>query len=293
MDGILLGRRGGYRGTGRRRGLRFGGRTIIGIIVALVAVVGYFFQSSVNPITGKKERVNLSPQEEIAIGLQAVPEMSRMHGGLHADAGAQAEVDRIGQRLVVALRELFPQGENPYQFDFHLLADPETVNAFALPGGQVFITAALASRLETEGQLAGVLGHEIGHVIERHGAERLAEQGLLQGLVGAVGVATYDPNDPGSARYTMMAQAVGAMVSMKYGRDDELESDRYGIQIMAKAGYDPTAMIRVIEILRDAGGGGRQPEFFSTHPNPENRIGRIEAVIKELFPSGVPPNLVR
>jgi predicted Zn-dependent protease len=290
MDGILLGRRGRY-GPGGRRGLRFSGRTVIGIIIALVVVGGYFFQTSVNPITGKKERVNLSPQEEIAIGLQAVPEMSRMHGGLHPDAAAQAEVDRVGQRLVAALRELFPSGDNPYKFDFHLLADPKTVNAFALPGGQVFVTAALASRLETEGQLAGVLGHEIGHVIERHGAERLAEQGLLQGLVGAVGVATYDPNDPGSARYTMMAQAVGAMVAMKYGRDDEIESDRYGVQILAKAGYDPRAMIRVMQILQEAGGGSGQPEFFSTHPNPENRIGKIEAMIKEVYPNGVPENL--
>ncbi len=289
MDGITFGRR-RYRRS-RPRGLRFSGRTIIGLIIAAIAIGGYFLQSSINPITGKKERVNLSPQEEIAIGLQAVPEMARMHGGALQDPEAQAAVDAVGHRLVAALNELFPRGENPYQFDFHVLADPETVNAFALPGGQVFVTAALASRLETEGQLAGVLAHEIGHVIERHGAERLAEQGLLQGLVGAVGVATYDPNDPSSARYAAMAQAVGAMVTMKYGRDDELESDRYGVQILAKAGYDPRAMIRVMEILREAGGGGGQPEFFSTHPNPENRIGKIEAAIAEVFPGGVPSGL--
>jgi beta-barrel assembly-enhancing protease len=288
MDGITFGR----RQYGRpRQGLRFSPRIIIGLIIALIAIGGYFFRTSINPITGKKERVNISPQQEIALGLQAMPEMARMHGGMHPDPEANAQVDRIGQELVGALNDLFPRGENPYKFDFHLLADPETVNAFALPGGQVFITAALYTKLETQGQLAGVLGHEIGHVIERHGAERLAEAGLMQGLVGAVGVATYDPEHPSSAGYAAMAQAIAALVSMKYGREDELESDIYGLRLTAKAGYDPRAMIRVMEILRDASKSGAQPEFLSTHPDPGNRIGRLEAAIKEMYPSGVPADL--
>jgi beta-barrel assembly-enhancing protease len=297
MGLITLGGRGyggygrpGYSGV-RRRGRRLTGRAGIGILIALIALAGYFFRTSVNPITGKKERVTISPQQEIALGLQAMPEMMQMHGGEHPDPRAQAELDRIGGALVQQLNTLFPNAKSPYEFDFHLLADPQTVNAFALPGGQVFITAALYQRLETEGQLAGVLGHEIGHVIERHGAERLAEQGLMQGLVGAVGVATYDPQDPSSARYAAMAQAVGALVSMKYGRDDELESDRYGVLLTAKAGYDPRSMVRVMEILAESAKSGRQPEFFSTHPNPENRIGRINAAIQELYPQGVPENL--
>ena len=78
---------------------------------------------------------------------------------------------------------------------------------------------------------------------------------------------------------------------MKYGRDDELESDKLGVRFMVEAGYDPRAMIRVMEILRDAGGGGSQPEFFSTHPNPENRIARIQQAIDELFPNGFPDGL--
>jgi beta-barrel assembly-enhancing protease len=278
-------------GQGGRRGLRLSGRTVVGLLIALIAIGGYFFRTSVNPITGQKERVSISPEQEIVLGLQAAPQMMQMYGGLHPDAAAQARVDEVGHALVREVGSLFPDGENPYKFEFHLLADGETVNAFALPGGQVFITAALYERLETEGQLAGILGHEIGHVIERHGAERLAEQGLMQGLVGAVGVATYDPEDPSSAQYAAMAQAVGTLVSMKYGRDDELESDRYGVLLMARAGYDPRAMARVMEILGEASGGGRQPEFLSTHPDPGNRVGKIEALVRELYPGGVPAGL--
>ncbi|MCA9304546.1 MAG: M48 family metalloprotease, partial [Phycisphaerales bacterium] len=134
-------------------------------------------------------------------------------------------------------------------------------------------------------QLAGVLGHEVGHVIERHGAQRMAKQQLTQGLVGAAGVA----GDSQTA--AQMAAAIGNLVNMSYGRDDELESDGWGIELMVNAGYDPRAMIGVMEILRDAGGGGRQAEFFSTHPNPENRIEKIEAAIHKLFPNGVPDGL--
>ena len=281
----------GSRPSGRSRsGIPV--RLIIGALIAAVAVGAYYFRSSVNPVTGRTERVSLTPSEEIALGLRAAPEMMREFGGLHPDALAQARVDEIGARLVDALPTIFPDGDNPYSFAFHLLADPDVVNAFALPGGQVFITEALYARLETDGQLAGVLGHEIGHVIERHGAERLAEQGLLQGLVGAVGVAAYDPSNPSTAEVARLAQVVGSLVAMKYGREDELESDQYGVRLTAAAGYDPNAMVRVMEILRDASGGGRRPEFFSTHPDPGNRIGRILDEIAAVFPSGVPDGLI-
>lgn len=284
---IVFGRRGG---SGRRSPA--GMRLVIALVIAGVAIAGYFLQQSRNPVTGRTERVSLSVDQEVAMGLQAAPEMAAQHGGLLNDPEAQALVDRVGASLVAALPALFPDGDNPYPFEFHVLADPEVVNAFALPGGQVFITAALFARLETEGQLAGVLAHEVGHVIERHSAERLAEMGLMQGLIGAVGVGTYDPEHPGtSATATMAAQAIGTLITMKYGRDDELESDRYGVALTAAAGYDPRAMIRVMEILQDASGPGGQPEFMSTHPDPGNRIGRIRESIDELYPNGLPEGL--
>jgi predicted Zn-dependent protease len=196
-------------------------------------------------------------------------------------------VETVGERIVANSAA----AQSNYPFKFHLLADPQTVNAFALPGGQIFITEALFSRLRTEGQLAGVLGHEIGHVVGRHSAEHIAKQQLTQGLTGAVVLSTYDPNDPGSQRTAQVAMVIGQLVNMKFGREDELESDRLGVRFMAEAGYDPRAMIEVMRILAEAGGGAGPPEFFSTHPNPENRIARIEEAIQEQFPGGVPEGL--
>lgn len=271
----------GYSPSQSRSASRFKGRIAIGFVIAAIAVISYCSQRSVNPVTGKAQYVGLTTQEEVVLGLQAAQQMIPQFGGEHPDRQAQALVDEVGRRLLN--RGLAK--ETPWQFDFHLLADSETINAFALPGGQVFITAALFNRLDTEGQLAGVLGHEIGHVLERHSAEQLAKANLTQGLSGAVGVAAGDYNSAAVAR------AVGQLINMSYGRDDELESDVWGVDLMADAGYDPRALIRVMEILAEASGPGRQPEFFSTHPNPENRIARIEAAIRQKFPQGVPDGL--
>jgi beta-barrel assembly-enhancing protease len=141
--------------------------------------------------------------------------------------------------------------------------------------------------LRTQGELAAVLGHEIGHVIARHSAEHLAKQQLTQGLVGAVAVGS------GDMTATQVAQQVGAMVNMKYGRDDELESDALGIRLVSEAGYDPRAMLGVMQALAKASGPSRQPEMLSTHPNPENRAGRIKEEIAKKFPNGVPDTLIQ
>lgn len=276
---------------GGERGGSFKTRLIIAGVIALFAILSYYGRSGdKNQITGEVERVALSEEaDEVQLGLQAAPEMVQMHGGPSPDQAAQQMVTRVGERLLNALDQHLAtqQRKNPYRdnFRFTLLADPNTVNAFALPGGQVFITAALFRDLETEGQLAGVLGHEIGHVIERHGNKRMAKQQLFQGLAAAGGVAG------GDAQSAKMAQAVAQMVSMKYGRDDELESDKWGVRLTAMAGYDPRAMIGVMQVLDQATQGQAPPEFLSTHPKPANRIAYIKRVLAEEFPEGIPEGL--
>lgn len=284
-----MGFRGYQRGYARRRP-PLNARLIMALLVGGVALVSYFMRSDTNPITGESQRVALSMDQEIALGLQAAPEMMAQHGGEHPDQRAQAMVDAVGAELLVALeKDLAAQGRaNPYPFEFHLLADEQTVNAFALPGGQVFITAALFGKFGSPAELAGVLGHEIGHVLARHSAQQMATQELTQGLAGAAGVAAGDYD---SAR---MAQMVAGVVNMKFGRDDELESDKWGVKLMGLAGYDPRAMIDVMRILDEASGGaGSPPEFLSTHPKPANRVGYIEDVIAEMYPNGVPDGLRR
>lgn len=256
----------------RRRSRRggSGGRLLIGIIIAVLALISYFGSRSFNPVTGEEQYVSLTREQEIALGLQSAPQMIQEYGGLYPDEQMQAQIDAIGHRLV----DSSIAATTDWQFDFHLLDSPDVINAFALPGGQVFITTGLLGRLQTEDEVAGVISHEIVHVLARHGAQRLAKNDLTNGLVGAVAVAS---GDAGAAQ---TAAVIGQLVNMSYGREDELQSDSLGVCLMIDAGYDPAAMIQVMQVLQEASGGGGQPEFFSTHPNPENRITQIEQAIE-------------
>lgn len=257
------------------------GRLIVAVIMIAFALISYYSSKEYNPVTGEDQYIALTPHQEIAMGLQAVPEMTAQYGGAYADSQYQQYLDDVGFRIVNSSAAR----DTEWQFEFTLLADPQTINAFALPGGPVFITKALFDRLETEGQLAGVLGHEIGHVVARHSAQRIAKANLTEGITGAVVVAS------GDERTAQMAVMVGQMINMKYGREDELQSDMLGVQFMVDAGYDPRSLIGVMKILEETSGGS-PPEFMSTHPNPGNRAARIEEAIQQLFPNGVPDGLI-
>jgi len=283
-------------GRGAGGGLKV--RLLIALGIAAFAFLSYYMKpGDVNEITGVSERVAMTDEaQEIQLGLQAAPQMVSQHGGVTRSAGDQDRVDRIGWRLLEALNNELDawnrehpeaQRNNPYYNDFRftLLADKRTVNAFALPGGMVFVTHALYDQLETEGQLAGVLGHEIGHVIERHGNKRMAKQGLYQGLAGAMGVLG------GGGQGGQMGQMIASALSMKYGRDHELESDDWGVKLCGMAGYDPRSMKGVMKILEKATGGKGPPEFMSTHPKPANRVEYIEKAIQKYYPNGVPDGL--
>ncbi len=266
FGGNQPGQRGGGRSPSRRN---VGGGILIALVLAGFALCKYYSSSQFNEITGETQHISITAEQEVALGVNSLPAMLEQYGGLHPDAEAQKLVKSIGQRIV----QNSDARQTPYQYDFHLLADPNVVNAFALPGGQVFITTALVAQFETEDELAGVLGHEIGHVVARHGAERIAKQELTQGLTGAAVVASGDYNT------AQAAQMIAGLVNMSYGRDQELESDDLGVRFMSQAGYDPEALITVMEILEKASGGQRQPEFMSTHPSPENRVQKIRDAI--------------
>lgn len=269
-----------------RRGCGMNPRLLVAIGLAVVGIISYFSSSQMNPVTGEKQYVKLDMKDEVALGLQSAPEMAKQFGGPSPNTEGRARVERIGQRIV----ERSDANKGGYPFQFHLLDDDKTVNAFALPGGQIFITDALFNKLTTDGELAGVLAHEITHVVGRHGAEHMAKQGLQQALIGAGVMATSD-NASAAQRNAMIAAVVGNFISMRYGREDETESDTRGIEYMVQAGYDPNSMIKVMEVLKEAAGGGaRQPEWMSSHPDPGNRIEKIKETIQQ-YPGGLPPNL--
>lgn len=258
----------------------------IALILTLFGLISYCTSTVDNPITGEKQRIQLSPQEEIQLGLQARSEMAAQYGGLYPDNALQEYVERVGEQVVQQSKAK----SAPYRYEFHLLRDPQTVNAFALPGGQVFITTGLLRRLSSEAQLAAVLGHEVGHVVARHASEHLAKQQLGAALVNAVGIAASNGEDAGR-QAAVIAQAVNQVVSLRYGRNDELESDRLGFQFMTEAGYNPKALVELMRVLGSARSGSQSPEFFSTHPNPDNRVQRLQTLIAETYPNGIPANL--
>ena len=253
-------------------------RYLMAFAVAAIAIISYLGSKTYNPVTGEEQYINITREQEIALGVQAAPEMAAQYGGLEPDPQVQGIVNQIGDNIV----DNSAAAQSEYPFQFYALADNQTVNAFALPGGQVFITDALLALLENQDQLAGVLGHEIGHVIARHAAEQIAKQQLTEGLTGAVVLATYDPNDPSTQRTAQVALLIGQLINLKYGREDELEADHLGVCLMAQAGYDPNQMINVMQILDAASQGMRPPEFLSTHPDPGNRVGEIQNSIQNL-----------
>lgn len=257
-------------------------RIVIAAVIAVVTFLGYYFNTSKNPITGETQRIGgITVEDEIKLGIQAKGQMASQLGGLSDDPQANALVSSVGQRLLSGTIA----GKGPWRYEFHVLADSQTVNAFALPGGEIFITQGLLDKLQSEGQLAGVLGHEIGHVVERHSAQQMAKARLSQGISMAAVVAA------GDYSAGQVAQVVAGLIGMRYGRQDELESDTWGVRLTADSGYDPRAMIGVMQVLKQSAGGKSQPEFFSTHPNPDNRIGKIKEQIAKTFPNGVPSGL--
>ena len=151
-------------------------RIFIGLAIVAFALIQRCNNKEENPYTGRVQNINMTAEQEIAIGLQSAPQMAQQHGGLYPDQRLQSIVDYVGKKLV----EQSIARETPYKYEFHLLADERSINAFALPGGQIFITYALFSKLN-ESQLAGVLGHEIGHVTGRLPRVRVAVRAVAAG----------------------------------------------------------------------------------------------------------------
>lgn len=245
-------------------------KLIIGATIALFVFVKYCASAESNPYTGKKQNISITEEQEIAIGLLSSPKMKQQFGGLYPNQELQLIVDQVGNNLV---KNTIAK-ETGYQYEFHLLADEKTINAFSLPGGQIFITYALYSKLENDDQLAGVLGHEIGHVICRHSADRMSKQDLPQSILNGMKVG-FDPNT------AQGATTIAKVINLEYSHADELESDDLSIKFMIKTGYNPEGMISVMELLKTTSGSNKISEFQSTHPNPENRIEKIKESIKK------------
>ncbi|MEZ4875858.1 MAG: M48 family metalloprotease [Flavobacteriaceae bacterium] len=234
-------------------------RVIFGLLLVALGMVACN-RKETNPYTGRAQAIALTPQQEIALGLQSTPQMIQRYGGLYSDSLLQGQVERVGQKLIHTTLTK----SNPYPFKFHLLADPNTLNAFSLPGGQIFITYGLLSRLENEDQLAAVLGHEIGHVLGRHATQRITERNLLK-------------SDSKNANAILETGEMEQSYLLINNPEDELESDALAVQLVLQAGYDPNEMIKVMELFKLPQG----PKFQNTHPDALKRVEKIKEHINK------------
>lgn len=258
------------------RALREQKHPLLSLTMATFAVLG-LAACTTNPTTGRKQFNAMSRDEEIAMGVQALPEISAEYGGKVNSPELQAYITEIGRKLAAQT-----EADNPGLPWEYTLLNSSVVNAFALPGGKVFITRGLADKLTNEAQLAGVLGHEVGHVTARHTNDRVAEaQGANIGIaiLGAVVGAVAKSDTAGQAAANVGAQAAQYGLLLPHSRDQEYEADSLGVRYMTKAGYNPIGQVQVMQVLERVGGGSAAGEWTATHPYAGNRVTRLQGII--------------
>src|SRR5947207_90000 len=241
-------------------------------LTRLAALAVFAAGCAVNPATGSRQLMLVSESQEIALGRDYDQQVAASIG-VYPDSELQRYIQQFGARLAAS-------SERPnLPWSFRVVDDP-VVNAFALPGGFIYVTRGILAHLNSEAELAGVVGHEIGHVTARHSASQMSKQQLAQ-----IGLAVGSIASPEFGRYAGVASAGLGVLFLKFSRDDESQADHLGLRYMRRAAYDPREMPHVFEMLTrvsEAQPGGRVPEWLATHPNPENRRERIEQEIAAL-----------
>jgi predicted Zn-dependent protease len=233
------------------------GLTLLGMVLtALLA------GCAVNPVTGDEELMFFGPDKDVELGRKYAPEIEKALGGRFPDENLQSYVNRVGQRMARVCHRP--------DLAYHFTAVREKgINAFAIPGGYVYITSGLLEKLDSEAQLAAILGHEVGHVVARDTLVAMSRQIGMTALVAAAAIG----DAPGDV--TRAASFISGVLSLQYSRDDEKDADLVGLSYMVQAGYDPNGMVETMRVLQELQ-TVRPIEFFSTHPNPESRIAYLE-----------------
>ncbi len=241
------------------------------IIGLLLATAGCY----TNPVTGRQYAVMTSVGEELQLGAQSFAEVKRQET-ISRDPEMNARIQRIGRRIAASVGNQLPGA----QWEF-VVFESEELNAFALPGGKVGVYSGLMDLVTTDDELAAIMGHEIGHVVARHGGKRMTEATLI-GLVGTAGAVAMDKNY-GSQQRDLFLLAYGGISTLGYvlphSRGDESEADLMGLQYAAQAGYNPYAAISLWEKMGAASGRSNFPAWLSTHPSNAQRIADLRAAV--------------
>lgn len=238
---------------------------------------------SVNPATGQKQLNFISDSQEISMGIDAAPQFTQSYGGPVPSQSVCSYVTEMGGKLA----NVCERPDLPWEFT---IVDSSVINAFALPGGKVFLSRGLADKLTNEAQLAGVIGHEIGHVTAQHIGQQMTRAMIIQGI--GVGLAAAgEQTDNEMLKVLGVGTTVGGTVYMlKFGRDQESQADELGVRYMTRLGYNPVGQVQVMQVLKEASGGGSQMEMLSTHPLPQTRIDRLTNLINAQYPAALNAN---
>jgi predicted Zn-dependent protease len=231
-----------------------------------------------NPHTGRSQLLLFSDQEMSQMGSQAYLEMTGPQSGAKVitDPRYAGPLQEVGQALAVVGNDYLRKERKPeYQWEFKLIDDPKTVNAWCLPGGKIAFYTAIYPILEDSNGMAIVMGHEAMHAILEHGNERMSQNLTTQAVMAAAAVGFSNTKN---GDYIVAALGAGATVGflLPYSRKHESEADKQGLYLAAKAGYDPEAAVAVWTRMAELSKGARPPEFLSTHPDPLNRIKNME-----------------
>jgi predicted Zn-dependent protease len=241
-----------------------------GLILTLAGLSLTMPGCSTNLATGERHLNLVSESQEISMGKEYDTQVQGSLG-LYDSPELQRYIQDLGARIAA-------KSERPnLPWTFRVVDDP-TVNAFALPGGFIYVTRGILAHMTDEAQLAGVVGHEIGHVTAKHSVNTLANQYLAQLGLG-IGM-ILAPEE--TQKYGEIASAALSLLFLKFSRDDETQADHLGVRYMARINKDPAEMIDVMNMLTkvsNASGGGRIPEWLATHPNPENRAQQIKSEV--------------
>lgn len=244
-----------------------------GIIFLLSIIFLSSCVAEIDPISGKRTYTLLSTEQEIEIGKRIVPHVIKEYNGLYPDREVQQYVRDLGFRVA-------KESPRKVSYEFYVLNSP-VINAFALPGGPVFVTKGLLSILESESELVGVLAHEVGHITARHHAKFLEKTFGINMLLNILNIALYG-SDQG-ALVMELAKISAALLKLKFSRDQENEADSLGVRLTYQAGYDPRGIISVFRKFKELE-RGRPVEWLSTHPLPETRIKNVETMIQRNYP---------
>ena len=237
-------------------------------LVLLILGLTFFLCTgcAINPVTGKEQLMLIPQQQDIAIGQKYAPEVEKQMGGRIANEGLQNYIDSLGQRIA--------RISHKPDLQYHFIAvEDKSVNALALPGGYVFVTKGMLEKLTTEAQLAAILAHELVHIVARHASAAMSREIGIEILLSAV-ISDKTPTGVSTA-----AGLTRQILGLRYSRSDEREADLAGMDYLVAAGYNPYGMVETMQMLENQQ-QIRPIEFFSTHPNPENRIAYLTQKIQ-------------